>query len=71
MNNKYTSSTSSSGMGFLSVLGCIFIVLKLLHVIDWPWVWVLAPIWGGFLLGIVILAVYLIIYIAIKKKAKR
>lgn len=71
MNNKHTSSTSSSGMGFLSVLGLIFIVLKLLHVIDWPWVWVLAPIWGGFLLGIVILAVYLIIYIAIKKKAKR
>ncbi len=58
-------------MGFLSVLGLIFIVLKLLHVIDWPWVWVLAPIWGGFLLGIVILAVYLIIYIAIKKKTKR
>lgn len=71
MNNKHTSSTSSSGMGFLSVLGLIFIVLKLLHVIDWPWVWVLAPIWGGFLLGIVILAVYLIIYIAIKKKTKR
>lgn len=71
MNNKHTSSTSSSGMGFLSVLGLIFIVLKLLHVIDWPWVWVLAPIWGGSLLGIVILAVYLIIYIAIKKKAKR
>ena len=58
-------------MGFLSVLGLIFIVLKLLHVIDWPWVWVLAPIWGGFLLGIVILAVYLIVYIAIKKKTKR
>lgn len=71
MNNKHTSSTSSSGMGFLSVLGLIFIVLKLLHVIDWPWVWVLAPICGGSLLGIVILAVYLIIYIAIKKKAKR
>lgn len=68
MNDKHTSS---SGMGFLSVLGLIFIVLKLLHVIDWAWVWVLAPIWGGFLIGFVILVVYLSINNAIKKRAKR
>jgi len=25
-------------------------VLKLLYIINWPWLWVTAPIWGGILL---------------------
>lgn len=33
------------GMGFLSTLTLIFVVLKLLGLIDWPWLWVLSPIW--------------------------
>ena len=31
--------------GFLGFLTLIFITLKLCHVIDWSWVWVLAPLW--------------------------
>lgn len=27
------------------LLGIAFIVLKLLHVIEWSWIWVLAPFW--------------------------
>lgn len=27
------------------LLGIAFVVLKLLHVIEWPWIWVLAPFW--------------------------
>ena len=30
-------------MGICSVLTIVFIVLKLTGVIDWKWVWVLAP----------------------------
>ena len=33
------------GLGIGDVLGIIFIVLKLLNVIDWSWWWVLAPFW--------------------------
>ena len=31
--------------GFLGFLTLIFITLKLCHIIDWSWVWVLAPLW--------------------------
>lgn len=37
------NSRADGGIGFLGVLQIVFIVLKLTHVIDWPWVWVLAP----------------------------
>lgn len=33
-------------VGFLGLLGLLFIGLKLGSVIDWPWLWVLAPLWG-------------------------
>jgi len=35
-----------NGMGFLSMLGIVFITLKLLGVITWSWWWVLAPLWA-------------------------
>ncbi len=43
MNKGNTQSGLSTG----SVLGLIFIVLKLTGNIDWPWIWVLAPFWIG------------------------
>lgn len=35
-------------MGFLEVLTLIFITLKLIGEITWPWLWVLAPLWIGY-----------------------
>ena len=49
------------GMGFLAVLTLIFITLKLVGVIEWPWLWVLAPIWGVAVLAVAIVVVYLIL----------
>ena len=41
-----TNNTSSgAGTGFSGLLAIVFIVLKLLGVINWSWWWVLAPIW--------------------------
>lgn len=57
-----TSSSSSSGVGFGGLLQVAFIVLKLTHVIDWPWLWVLAPTWIG--LGLAILIIGLVVAIA-------
>ena len=37
-------STSESSM-FVPLLAVLFITLKLLGKIDWPWIWVLAPVW--------------------------
>ena len=47
MNKNYNNnnSTTSAGIGFCGLLTIAFIVLKLLNVITWSWLWVLAPIW--------------------------
>lgn len=52
MNNK-----SSSGIGFAGLLTIVFIVLKLLKVINWSWIWVLSPAWISMVLVIAIIAV--------------
>lgn len=35
----------NGGIGFSGLLTIVFIVLKIMHVIDWKWIWVLSPIW--------------------------
>ena len=42
---------------FSTLLLIAFIVLKLCHVIEWSWLWVLSPLWIPFALYIVIMAV--------------
>ena len=51
MNENKT--TASGGVGFVGLLTIVFIVLKLLHVIDWRWIWVLSPVW--IITGIVVI----------------
>lgn len=43
-----SNNTSSGGIGFLSLLVLIFIVLKLTDNIAWSWWWVLCPLWAPF-----------------------
>lgn len=52
------SSSSGGGIGFTGLLTLLFIGLKLGHVIDWPWLWVLSPLWIGLALVVVILVVF-------------
>ena len=51
------SSGSSGGVGFFGLLQIVFIVLKLCHVIEWSWLWVLAPTWIGLITGVIGLAI--------------
>lgn len=54
-------SSNHSGIGFGSLLTIVFIVLKLMGVIAWSWVWVLAPTWIPIaILLVVLVAVALI-----------
>lgn len=41
-------NASRNGVGFFTLLGLLFIGLKLAGLIDWAWWVVLAPIWGQF-----------------------
>lgn len=52
-----TTPPSSSGVGAIGLLGVAFVVLKLCGVINWPWVWVLAPFWIGLILVVVIISI--------------
>jgi hypothetical protein len=49
-----SDSSNSSGLSFGSVLTTVFIVLKLVDVIDWSWWWVLSPLWIGLLIVLTI-----------------
>ncbi len=57
---------SNNGIGFLSLLGLTFIILKLCGVITWSWIWVLAPFWGLFGIIIAILFIFASSWIIIK-----
>lgn len=60
MNNN-SKAQRSGGIGFSGLLQVAFIVLKLTHVIDWSWWWVLSPIWVNLaILLIGILAIFII-----------
>ena len=39
------SSGASGGVGVCTVVGIVFVILKLTKLIDWSWWWVLAPFW--------------------------
>lgn len=52
-------SGSSSGIGIGGVLTIVFVVLKLVGVIDWKWVWVLSPLWISAALVVIGVAIYI------------
>ena len=64
MKNSFKDNTSTSyvGLTFLDVLTLIFITLKLTHIIDWSWWWVLSPMWISLVLIIIIVIVLLILH---------
>lgn len=53
----------TGGVSVCGVVGIVFIILKLVGVINWSWVWVLCPFW----LPVVILLV-LCFFVFIREK---
>lgn len=60
MSTQSNKTASAGGTSICGLLGVAFVVLKLCHVIAWPWLWVLAPFWIPFAIVIVVLAVFLV-----------
>ena len=52
--------SSSSGVTVVGLLGVAFVVLKLCKVIDWSWLWVTAPFWGGLAILLVIFLIWFV-----------
>ena len=59
MTTTATTSSTHAGVGFPGLLTVAFIVLKLTHVIAWSWWWVLAPLWLGTAIGLVVVLLLL------------
>ena len=56
--NKMENKTiNKNGVGFCGLLTITFIVLKLCGVINWSWIWVLAPMWIAWGLIFIILGI--------------
>lgn len=71
-NYSHHNATTTSGGGGITATGLLqvaFIVLKLCHVIEWSWFWVLFPSILGCALAAVIFIVWAVI--AIKRRVKR
>lgn len=48
----------NTGTPALESLLIVFVVLKLTHVINWSWWWVLSPLWAS----LALIAIYLVAY---------
>lgn len=40
------------GVSVIGVIGIVLIILKIVGIISWSWVWVLAPLWIPILMAI-------------------
>lgn len=43
--NTHSTTTTSGGVGVLTVIQIVLIILKLVGTINWPWTTVLIPFW--------------------------
>lgn len=53
--------TNATGVSFLGALALLFIGLKLGGIIAWSWWWVLAPLWGGALLVLLLIGIMVVL----------
>lgn len=69
-SDKDTNISTNGGIGFLGALTILFIALKLTHIIDWSWWWVLSPIWipVASVLGIIAIVAIVMLIVKVVKK---
>lgn len=51
------NNRSSGDMGIFTVVGNVFIILKLCKVINWSWIWILSPFWIPIVITIAIIII--------------
>lgn len=70
-NRKTGEGCGGSFLLFTVLLTVVFIVFKLTGVIDWDWIWVIAPVWifaGLFFIVMALLGILTILLVSDKKK---
>ena len=53
----------NNGVSFNGLLFITFLVLKLTGVINWSWIWITAPLWIPFSIGILLYLIFMILWI--------
>lgn len=69
MGSSSKGSSSGGGVGIPTVIQIVFIILKVVGVIEWSWFWVLSPTWISILVVIFALLIFFIIW-AITKASR-
>jgi hypothetical protein len=69
MSDK-TVSVNFGGV-FSPLLSVLFIGLKLTGYINWPWLWVLSPIWIPIAIVIAFVAIWTVLYLVVNLTGKR
>ena len=59
---------ASFSISFAGILTIVFIILKLCHVIDWSWWWVLSPLWISAAITLFFIMIFFLVVAIIKKK---
>lgn len=67
MSNENKTVIKKQALSLGTILTIIFVVLKLVGVIDWSWVWVLAPVWIGAIISLVLVLITVIAAIIVNK----
>lgn len=62
MSDEQKMNVTMPGVGFFGLLAVLFIGLKLGHVIDWSWIWVLSPLW---LPSAIVLGIAVVVFLAV------
>lgn len=58
--------TKTTGISTFGLLGVVLVTLKLCGVIDWSWLWVTAPFWGGLAIVLCLMVVALLAALVVK-----
>ena len=61
MSIQDNNNNASGGIGFCGLLTIVFIVLKLVGVINWSWLWVLAPSWIPLAIALIVFLIVVVI----------
>lgn len=67
MTNQNEKQVSSS-IGITTILFVVFLVLKLTGVISWSWWWVTAPLWVPVCFGLMVVTIFIVARVIIRKK---
>lgn len=61
MSDRKETVQANIGSFFTTLLTIAFIVLKLCHVIEWSWIWVLSPLWIPLAIVIAVWAIFMLL----------